>query len=206
MSASDRWNFLHDWRQHKIHLFHLHYGSFFWTVLAYHYCNSGILDHNYSPSHVRPIQNLFIQLAFLKKKPFRFPPWAFATVFALINSWHSDRTGEKFWHIALSYGFALLGYIVALSTNTIAGRYISLFGMCMGFSGGIITLGWISSSIPRPPVKRAASIAFINAFANIGQVSASTFLYLAFFLHPCSSYSYMIWIDPNVVSLAIKMG
>lgn len=44
-----------------------------------------------------------------------FPPWAFATIYALLNSWHSDRTGEKFWHIATSYGFALLGYIVALS-------------------------------------------------------------------------------------------
>lgn len=102
-----------------------------------------------------------------------FPPWAFATLFALANSWHSDRTGEKFGHIALSYGFALLGYIVALSAKTVAGRYVSLFGMCMGFSGGIILLGWISTSIPRPPVKRAASIAFVNGFANIGQIPAS---------------------------------
>ncbi|KAG7445923.1 MFS general substrate transporter [Guyanagaster necrorhizus] len=120
-----------------------------------------------------------------------FPPWAFATLFALANSWHSDRTGEKFGHIALSYGFALLGYIVALSAKTVAGRYVSLFGMCMGFSGkynspssvrivtdpffegGIILLGWISTSIPRPPVKRAASIAFVNGFANIGQIPTS---------------------------------
>ncbi|KAF9036038.1 MFS general substrate transporter [Hymenopellis radicata] len=102
-----------------------------------------------------------------------FPPWAFATLFALANSWHSDRTGEKFFHIVLSYSFALLGYIVALTAKTVAGKYISLFGMCMGFSGGIILLGWISSSIPRPPVKRAASIAFVNAFANIGQIPTS---------------------------------
>ncbi|KAF8826437.1 hypothetical protein HHX47_DHR5000086 [Lentinula edodes] len=44
-----------------------------------------------------------------------FPPWAFATVYALANSWHSDRTGDKFWHIAGAYGFAILGYIVALT-------------------------------------------------------------------------------------------
>jgi hypothetical protein len=47
-----------------------------------------------------------------------FPPWAFATIFALFNSWHSDRVGEKFWHITVSYGFALLGYIVALSCES----------------------------------------------------------------------------------------
>ncbi|KIK65646.1 hypothetical protein GYMLUDRAFT_39145 [Collybiopsis luxurians FD-317 M1] len=102
-----------------------------------------------------------------------FPPWAFATLYALANSWNSDRTGDKFWHIAGSYGFAILGYIVALTAKTIAGKYLSLFGMCMGFSGGIIILGWINTSIPRPPIKRAASIAFINAFANIGQIPTS---------------------------------
>ncbi|KAF9076573.1 MFS general substrate transporter [Rhodocollybia butyracea] len=102
-----------------------------------------------------------------------FPPWAFATLYALVNSWNSDRTGEKFFHLAGSYGFAILGYIVALTSKTVAGKYVSLFGMCMGFSGGIITLGWISTSLPRPPIKRAASIAFINAFANIGQIPTS---------------------------------
>lgn len=44
-----------------------------------------------------------------------FPPWAFATIFALANAWHSDRTGEKYFHIALGYGFAILGYILALT-------------------------------------------------------------------------------------------
>ncbi|KAJ4472132.1 MFS general substrate transporter [Lentinula aciculospora] len=102
-----------------------------------------------------------------------FPPWAFATLYALVNSWHSDRTGDKFWHIAGAYGFAILAYIVALTAKTAVGKYVSLFGMCMGYSGGIIILGWISTSIPRPPIKRAASIAFINAFANIGQIPTS---------------------------------
>jgi hypothetical protein len=43
----------------------------------------------------------------------------------------------------------------------------------MGYSGGIILLGWVSSTIPRPPIKRAAAIAFVNGFANIGQIPAS---------------------------------
>jgi hypothetical protein len=102
-----------------------------------------------------------------------FPPWAFATIYALFNSWHSDRTGDKFWHMAGSYGFCVLGYILALTAKSVAGRYIALFGMCMGYSAGIILLGWISSSIPRPPVKRAASIGLVNCFANIGQIPTS---------------------------------
>ncbi|TRM64279.1 MFS general substrate transporter [Schizophyllum amplum] len=102
-----------------------------------------------------------------------FPPWAFATVFSLLNSWHSDRTGDKFFHIALSYGFAVLGYIVALTSKSVAGQYIALFGMCMGYSGGFIIIGWNSASIARPPVKRAAAIGFVSAFGNVAQIPTS---------------------------------
>lgn len=41
------------------------------------------------------------------------------------------------------------------------------------FLGGILLLGWVSTSLPRPPVKRAAAIAIVNGFANIGQIPAS---------------------------------
>lgn len=39
--------------------------------------------------------------------------------------------------------------------------------------GGILLLGWVSTSIARPPVKRAAAIAMVNGFGNIGQIPAS---------------------------------
>ena len=41
------------------------------------------------------------------------------------------------------------------------------------FLGGILLLGWVSTSVPRPPVKRAAAIALVNGFANIGQIPTS---------------------------------
>lgn len=139
-----------------------------------------------------------------------FPPWAFATVFALANAWHSDRTGEKYFHIALGYAFAILGYIIALTSKWTRysscvptrsppphsqdhGRKVHLpvrnvHGLQRHvlftshqtsrlifntFPGGIILLGWVSTSVPRPPVKRAAAIAIVNGFANIGQIPAS---------------------------------
>lgn len=40
------------------------------------------------------------------------------------------------------------------------------------FPGGILLLGWISTSIPRPPIKRAAAIAIVYGFGNIGQIPA----------------------------------
>ncbi|KAF8066034.1 MFS general substrate transporter [Lyophyllum atratum] len=84
-----------------------------------------------------------------------FPPWAFATL--------------------LSYGFALLGYVVALTAKTTAGKYVSLFLMCTGYSGGIILVGWISSCIPRPPVKRAAAIALVIGLGSFGSIPGAYF-------------------------------
>ena len=40
-------------------------------------------------------------------------------------------------------------------------------------TGGILLIGWVSTSIARPPVKRAAAIALVNGFGNIGQIPAS---------------------------------
>ena len=54
------------------------------------------------------------------------PPWAFATIVAFVLCRHSDRTRERFWHIAISLAFGIVGFIIAISTMSIAARYISL--------------------------------------------------------------------------------
>ena len=83
-----------------------------------------------------------------------------------------DKTGERFFHITSWSWGAVLGFIVALSTMSKVGRYISLFLMTGGFVGKspflkvfmhslICSLGsgtglamvlvWVSNAIPRPP-------------------------------------------------------
>lgn len=42
-----------------------------------------------------------------------------------------------------------------------------------GYASGFAVLAWISSTIPRPRAKRAAAIAFINAWGNIGSIPGS---------------------------------
>jgi len=72
------------------------------------------------------------------------PPWAFATIVAFMVSRyvivqfaqncltnknrcsHSDKTGERFFHLAIPYAFGMLGFIIALSTMNTAARYIAL--------------------------------------------------------------------------------
>lgn len=41
------------------------------------------------------------------------------------------------------------------------------------YTGYVVVLAWISNSIPRPPAKRAASLAAINAVSNASSIYAS---------------------------------
>ena len=53
---------------------------------------------------------------------------------------------------------------------SVGGRYVSLFLMAFGDVGAAIVLVWVSSSVPRPPSKRAASIGVINGFGTLGNL------------------------------------
>ena len=54
------------------------------------------------------------------------PPWAFTTIIAFIVARHSDKSGERAFHIILPYMVAIVGCIISLSTMNIAGRYVAL--------------------------------------------------------------------------------
>lgn len=41
------------------------------------------------------------------------------------------------------------------------------------YSGFVVALAWISNTMPRPPAKRAAALAFINAVSNCSSIYAS---------------------------------
>lgn len=80
------------------------------------------------------------------------------------------------------YGRALLPYrlplfvgvavfIIAVATTSIAARYVSMMLMVPGvYTGYVVALGWISNPLPRPPAKRAAALALINAVSNASQI------------------------------------
>lgn len=102
------------------------------------------------------------------------PPYALATVTACANAWHSDRTSERYWHITLPLYLGAAGFIIAASTTTTAPRYISMMLMLSGlYPGFVVALGWISSTVTRPPAKRAAALALITAFGNSSSIYAS---------------------------------
>ncbi|KZO90355.1 MFS general substrate transporter [Calocera viscosa TUFC12733] len=101
------------------------------------------------------------------------PPWAYAFIVCIVNARHADHTGERFWHLTWPWAGVIVGYIIAMSTQALAARYIALFLMAAGYAGFALTLVWVSNSIPRPPVKRAAAIGFVNGFGNLGNLVGS---------------------------------
>lgn len=101
------------------------------------------------------------------------PPFAFSAIVAFTLSRHSDKTGERFYHIAFSYGLGIVGFIIAISTENTAARYVSFFLMAQKYAGFVCQFAWLSNSFPRPTAKRAVALAFINAFSQLGNISGS---------------------------------
>jgi MFS family permease len=101
------------------------------------------------------------------------PPWIFASICTLIGAWHSDKTGELFFHQTAWWWVVMVGYIISLSTMATAGRYFSLFLMTTGYCGFTLTLVWVANAIPRPPAKRSVAMGLVNGFGNLGNVMGS---------------------------------
>lgn len=57
-----------------------------------------------------------------------------------------------------------------MTVDNFGARYFSLFLQIFVFALNGIIYAWISSSIPRPPAKRAAALAFINSVGNAASI------------------------------------
>lgn len=102
------------------------------------------------------------------------PPYVLAMITAFLNAWHADRTGERYFHITIPLYVAVIAFIIAATTTTTGPRYLSMMLMVPGvYTGYVVALGWISNTLPRPPAKRAAALAAINAISNCSSIYAS---------------------------------
>ncbi|KAF2757108.1 MFS general substrate transporter [Pseudovirgaria hyperparasitica] len=102
------------------------------------------------------------------------PPYVLAVICTFVNAWHADRTGERFYHVILPAFVGIAAFIIAAATTNTAARYLSMMLMLPGvYTGYVVQLAWISNCIPRPPDKRAASLALVNAVSNASSIYAS---------------------------------
>lgn len=54
------------------------------------------------------------------------PPYLLAVITTAINSWHADKTGERFWHVVTPLFFAVAAFIIGVATTNTAARYFSM--------------------------------------------------------------------------------
>lgn len=95
------------------------------------------------------------------------PPYCIAVVTTFIWSWHSDRTGERFWHIVSPLILAFVAFIIAVSSLNTVARYIAMCLMPTGlYCPFILIISCMSICVPRPPLKRAISLSIMNCLAN----------------------------------------
>ncbi|KAI5777933.1 major facilitator superfamily domain-containing protein [Geopyxis carbonaria] len=102
------------------------------------------------------------------------PPYALAVITTFANSRHADVTGERYLHVVGPLLFAIPAFIIAATTSALAPRYLAMMLMVPGvYSGYVVALAWISNCLPRPPAKRAAALAAINAVSNSSSIWSS---------------------------------
>lgn len=102
------------------------------------------------------------------------PPYILAVITTLANAWHADRTGERYFHVVLPLTVGVVAFILGAATTSLAPRYVAMMLMVPGvYTGYVVILAWISNTIPRPPAKRAAALAAINAVSNCSSIYAS---------------------------------
>ena len=83
------------------------------------------------------------------------PPYIFAAIVAMGVSISSDKRSERYFHLVTPLFVGMVGFIIAAATQTLAGRYFSLFLMLGGVYGSFdITYAWISSTV-RPSLPSA---------------------------------------------------
>ncbi|CAO1631491.1 unnamed protein product [Sympodiomycopsis kandeliae] len=101
------------------------------------------------------------------------PVWLFAFIIVYLNALHADKTGERFWHMSIPLAVGIVGFIIASATSNIGARFFAMFIMASSYAGYVITLSWVSNSIPRPAYKRAVALALANCISNTGNIVGS---------------------------------
>jgi len=134
------------------------------------WCVTGILSMlvasagvtNFFPSVVETLNfNRFTTLGLT------VPPYILAVISTYIWARHADKTGERFLHVIIPLIFALISFIISVSTTNIGARYFAMCLMIPSIYCSFTTiLSWMSNCVPRPPLKRAIAISIMNCLSN----------------------------------------
>lgn len=106
------------------------------------------------------------------------PPYVVALFWALSLAYSADRRQVRSIYAASSAVVALLGgiIVIALPEDQKWPNYAMMFLLVSGTYGiYCTTYTWLSSTIVRPPAKRAAAVGIANSFANLASFYGNYF-------------------------------
>lgn len=99
------------------------------------------------------------------------PPYMLGLIFSIVNNWSADRLNNSSFHVMWPLALAIVGFVTAAASLNTGARYLAMMLMVGGGHGAnAVVLAWAQKTMLRPRIKRAAAVAFINAFGNISQV------------------------------------
>ncbi|KAJ6035876.1 hypothetical protein N7540_000155 [Penicillium herquei] len=121
------------------------------------------------------------------------PPYIFSGICCIVVGITSGRYNERTWHITISMGMAVVGYIISCVTMNTAGRYVACFLFASGaYAVNSVILGWVSATLGQTPEKKAASLSFINVVAN------ASYIYTAYLYPKSDGPRYLTAMSSNV--------
>ncbi|KAI6119369.1 MFS general substrate transporter [Pisolithus croceorrhizus] len=109
------------------------------------------------------------------------PPWIVALLTSFCVMSHSDRTGDRFWHIVGPVSTGMIGFVMAITSTDTLPRYLSF------------------NSIPESSSRRAVGIAVANTLSSISNI-ASPYVWPAAW-GPSYVNSFLICILTGTISL-----
>jgi ACS family tartrate transporter-like MFS transporter len=110
--------------------------------------------------HVSGLSNLLVGVA-------SAVPNLLAVILMVLVGMHSDRTGERRWHIAFS-AFAGAAALFAVGYSNGIVFSVFAFGIALAASSSMVGTFWSLASATLPESTAARAIALINAIGNLG--------------------------------------
>ncbi|OQE20594.1 hypothetical protein PENSTE_c013G00620 [Penicillium steckii] len=120
------------------------------------------------------------------------PPYVFSGICCVVVGITSGRYNERTWHITVSMGLAVVGYIISCTTLNTGARYVACFLFASGaYAVNSVILGWVPATLGQTPEKKAASLSFINVVAN------ASYIYTAYLYPKSDGPRYLIGMSAN---------
>ncbi|HEY6119172.1 MAG TPA: MFS transporter [Pyrinomonadaceae bacterium] len=118
-------------------------------------------------------------------------PYVAAFIVQQLNGWHSDRTGERRWHAAVSVFLCGVALSLAVLYSSRPAVSIGLFVLAGGSFYGFQPCFWAVPTLFLSDSAAAASIGLINSVGNLGGLAGP--LTLGYLASRTNSFSAGLW-------------